>query len=155
MSSAKTPGKSVLTLDQRRDYANDFVRLDSNGDGWLSRGEFADWAMGLAGLNVTDKQLEAIFRLVDINEDGKITLDEYYKVLELAHQPPTKNTEAEEIFNMMDRNLDGFLSVDELLAGLHECGYNLTRREVEKFAANLDRDQDGKISMEEFLAAFE
>ncbi|XP_076470219.1 uncharacterized protein LOC143300442 isoform X1 [Babylonia areolata] len=58
MSSAKTPGKSVLTLDQRRDYANDFVRLDSNGDGWLSRGEFADWAMGLAGLNVTDKQLE-------------------------------------------------------------------------------------------------
>ncbi|KAL8603235.1 hypothetical protein ACOMHN_046241 [Nucella lapillus] len=95
--------------------------------------------------------MEAIFRLIDVDEDGRITFDEFLTVMEFNHQPLDKNENAHMTFQKMDRNKDGLLTEEEILDSLRGSGYSVTQKQIHKFVTSLDRNHDGKISFEEFL----
>ncbi|XP_076470260.1 uncharacterized protein LOC143300456 [Babylonia areolata] len=77
-----------LTREDQERYTRIFMDLDKDRNGWLSRKEVGDWLRG-AGHNMTDQQVEKIFRVIDKNADGKITLDEFYVAMDLIKKPRT------------------------------------------------------------------
>ncbi|KAK7109899.1 calmodulin-like protein 5 [Littorina saxatilis] len=143
-----------LSREKREQYMRVFNELDTDGNGWLSREEIGQW-LKRAGYSLSETQIESVFRMIDKNSDGKITLDEFYTFMELINKPPDSTSKLRQVFTSMDTNGDGQLSEDELVGGLNRCGYQLTRQQVHKLIANLDTDGDGTISFEEFLAAFQ
>jgi Ca2+-binding EF-hand superfamily protein len=74
------------------------------------------------------------FKIIDANNDGKISKKEYIDAVIKT-------------FNKIDQNTDGFLTKDELKA--------IDKTDVEKFVKEEDINKDGKISKEEFTKAAE
>jgi len=71
-----------------------FKRLDSNGDGKISKEEFAKFAEIMRekvkekgkGKNANGKGVDAIFSRLDTNGDGYLSLEEFKKVSELRQK---------------------------------------------------------------------
>ncbi|KAL8603237.1 hypothetical protein ACOMHN_046243 [Nucella lapillus] len=145
--------KLQLTKEKHAEYIGIFAELDKDRNGWLSREEIGDWLKG-AGYNLNHQQIERIFRLIDTNSDGRISLDEFLSAMDLIRNLPSETHDLLRVFRAMDTNSDGQLSQDELRQGLNNCGYNLSERQVKKIMTNLDKNNDGHVSFEEFVAYF-
>ena len=102
-----------------------FQKMDTNGDGKISRPEHAAGA-------------KKMFAECDANKDGSVTAAEMDASTALKGEKPGKNdkTSAEKI-QEFDQNGDGKLSVAEHGAG------------SEKMFARMDKDGDGFLSKEE------
>ena len=73
-------------------------------------------------------QIKNMFNLMDENNDGKITYEEFQKVnegVELKKSPDAVQYYIT-LFHQMDTNSNGVLSVSEVAAGLKEIGYQLS-----------------------------
>jgi Ca2+-binding EF-hand superfamily protein len=102
-----------------------FKKMDTNGDGKISRAEHATGA----------KQM---FAQCDVNKDGVVTAAEMDAATAIKGEKPNKydKTSAEKI-QMIDQNGDGKLTSTE-----HEAG-------SEKIFATMDKNGDGLLSKEE------
>lgn len=126
-----TNGDGKISREEARTMprlAQEFDRLDTNKDGYLTRDEMP------RGMNrpYHGKRGGGWARL-DTNGDGKISRDE-------ARASPYLNAN----FDQLDTNKDGFLTRDEMPRGHHRGqggGFN-----------RLDTDGDGRISREEAKA---
>src|SRR5262249_56232655 len=60
-------------------------------------------------------RIEAAFKRMDANSDGKISLEEFKKAMEARPQGKLKDNPemAAKIFQRMDANSDGFVSLEE------------------------------------------
>jgi len=73
--------KTCSLLDDEQTLRETFNMFDENKDGTVDRGELRK---ALATLNhevPTDKELDDMFKLVDLNGDGRITFDEFRTLL--------------------------------------------------------------------------
>ncbi|MEO8438647.1 MAG: EF-hand domain-containing protein [Spartobacteria bacterium] len=97
--------------------------LDLNGDGVISRGEYAQ------------TKLQRAFRKLDLNGDEKLTLAEWKQ----TDQSP----EAEKNFGALDENGDQYISVAEFLklAPKHS--------NLDQVVANMDTNEDTNLSEDE------
>jgi Ca2+-binding EF-hand superfamily protein len=78
--------------------------------------------------------VENDFNKIDVNNDGKISKEEY-------------NAAVIKTFNKYDKNKDGFLTKEEIKA--------IRKIDTQKFLKEVDKNKDGKISKEEFIEAAE
>jgi Ca2+-binding EF-hand superfamily protein len=108
-----------------KDADHHFKKMDTNGDGKVTRAEHAAGA----------KQM---FTECDVNKDGVVTAAEMDAAMALKGEKPDKRekTSAEKI-RMIDQNGDGQLTVAE-----HNAG-------TEQMFAKMDKDGDGALSKEE------
>jgi Ca2+-binding EF-hand superfamily protein len=78
----------------------------------LAIGSGSAFAKGKKGGNKPHKTPEEIFKSLDKDNDGKVTLAEF-----TAHKKdPEKKKKAEERFKAKDKNNDGSLTLDEMKA---------------------------------------
>ncbi|KAI1708659.1 EF hand domain-containing protein [Ditylenchus destructor] len=128
-----------------------FKSFDANGDGKLDLDEIkAALALSFSH-KVSSEDLDPLaryfLRLLDLNEDGFITLDEVRKI-----------SDPEAFFEILDKDGDGKLSFDEFRAyfqklfpdGLPGSGSEGLREAFNK----IDTDQDGYISQDELYASY-
>merc|ERR1712209_321253 len=120
------------------------------------------------------KALEEAFKKADTDGDGKLTVDEYYKVLQdhniktskeeilrlieftesgfitpecfLGHKPATVEERAETAFNIIDKNHDGFITKKEMAV----VAKRLTLNQIDAVFERNDKDKDGRLSKKEF-----
>jgi len=82
-----------------------------------------------------------MFARADKNGDGKLSKEEWYRVLNSSGCRTTMG-EVEEFFNTMDRDFDGKISFEELMG---------EETPLEKVFKSMDKDGDGVVTKEEFV----
>merc|ERR1711915_528122 len=97
-----------------------FKRIDANGDGAISRQELRQ------GLRLSDQELEVIFALGDLDQDGEISISEFIPLMSPSAASAMNRlrnsfrdiTEVIIAFRKFDTNGDGVLSQQEMQNGL-------------------------------------
>ena len=62
-------------------YKKDFEQFDANGNGSLDRRELKDMLQLQLGREPTEKQVNKLLKSMDFDDDGRVTLEEYIKVV--------------------------------------------------------------------------
>nr|KAG5706139.1 hypothetical protein BaRGS_025761 [Batillaria attramentaria] len=141
---------SHLSLEERKLYAEAFLEMDKDGNGCLSKEELAADVLPKLGVRFPNEELiDKIFKDVDKNKDGKITLDEFLLICEKLD--PTLRKRA---FQTMDVNLDGQLTEEEFVNFIQDKGVPMNKEDVSNAFKKADKDKNGKLSFKEFLEAF-
>ena len=121
-----------------------FDRVDTNRDGFVDEEEWngmrSRFGGGGGGVMVGRSRVgEGLAKLLDGNADGKVTRDEFAKVVSL--------------FETLDKDHNGDLSTDELngfFGAVNEAQTHATGGvEVNNLFEKFDKNKDGKISAEE------
>jgi len=124
--------------------AQAFDRLDTNHDGFIDeeewnamRARFGGGAGG--GMGGGPRTGESLTKLLDANADGKVSRDEFAKILSL--------------FDILDKDHNGELSADELngfFGAVRDAQTQATGGvEVNNLFEKYDKNKDGKITAEE------
>merc|ERR1719431_329172 len=127
-----------------------FKLLDKDGDGSIDRKEMAS-----SGHKFNAAQVEAIFALGDLNDDGAIDLDEFIAVMCPSALTIVSRlrgrfnniSAVKKAFLAIDINKDGLLSKEELAGSGKFNG-----QEVEAVFILGDLNGDGEIDLEEFVS---
>lgn len=123
--------------------AQAFDRLDVNHDGFIDEEEWnamrTRFVGGGGGTGGGPRSGESLTKLLDTNADGKVSRDEFAKVLSL--------------FDMLDKDHNGELSPDELNGFFRAVNDAQTQAtggvEVSNLFEKYDKNKDGKITAEE------
>jgi len=132
-----------------------FKRIDNNGDGAISRQELKQ------GMHLSDEELDVVFALGDIDQDGEISMAEFIPLMSPSAATAMNRlrnsfrdiTEVIIAFKKFDANKDGALSQDELLQGMRSTGLDFDGQECNMVFAMADLNQDGEINYVEFVSA--
>jgi len=132
-----------------------FKKIDANGDGAICKSELKN------GLRLNDQEVEIVFALGDIDQDGEISLAEFVRLMCPAAESGLakfRNSfrniqEVISAFKRFDENCDGALSQQELVAGMKSLGLNLSSSEVKAIFTLADVNQDGEVNYTEFVSA--
>jgi len=87
------------------------------------------------------REIQKMFQKADKDGDGKLTPEEWHRVLN-SSGCQTSMAEVEEFFKRMDRDYDGRLSFGEFMG---------EETPLEKVFKNMDKDGSGTVSKDEFL----
>ena len=103
------------------------------------------------GLSPTDDEINAMIKEVDLNNDGKIDLDEFITLM--TKTTPDTQTEDEVInaFRVFDKQGNGLIPSDELKHIMMTIGDKMTEEEATEMINEADIDEDGMINYEEFV----
>lgn len=102
-----------------------FRVFDENDDGSIEFHEFIN-ALSITSRGNLDEKLGWAFRLYDVDNDGYITRNEMYNIVDAIYQmvgQPSEsddgdpNTRVQKIFEQMDKNNDDKLTMDEFKEG--------------------------------------
>jgi Ca2+-binding EF-hand superfamily protein len=129
MTAAATLLALTTTLAEAQPPGGGILRMDSDGDGRISREEFAP---------PTQRRGRGPFAEADANGDGEITRDEMEAALTEGEERRRQHLRAQ--FDQVDRDGNGVLSQGETAGHLFD---------------RLDEDQDGFITEDEARAMHE
>lgn len=157
-----------LSEFQKRKLALAFYRMDSSRDGYVER---ADWELqgqkvavlrGIsAGTPEHDKILAAYleiwdrwFRHLDLDGDGKVTLDEYLDSVRHAMSNPAERVAEGEgtgnsVFDAVDGDADGVIGLEEFTVFLRASGCS----EEDARLAFVKIASDGRLTRDAFNKA--
>jgi len=133
----------------------EFKRVDANGDGAITKPELKN------GLRLSDQEVEVVFALGDIDQDGEISLSEFVRLMCPAAESGLNKfrncfrniQEVIAAFKRFDDNCDGALSPQELVSGARSVGLNLSSSEVKAIFVLADVNGDGEVNYTEFISA--
>ena len=145
-----------LVEDITRSITDLFRQLDSRSTGFISHVEIFTTMKGLKQ-PITEEKAKEMVKKVDLDGDGRITLDELISLLRpiLLEELVSKESSVEEIramFKEADTDYSGFLSIDEMYVCLLKMGVNVSRQEIVKLFMEFDINGDMQIDIDEFVA---
>src|SRR3989338_4276674 len=122
-----------------------FDSYDSDGSGELSKAEVA---AALEDLNLPLTYVEQIFGLIDANQDGSLSFEEFQSYVAATEQ------ELRDLFDLIDVDRSGGITYDELLSSLTQMRLAPDPQRVKQMMAKMDADSSGEISFSEFKHIF-
>jgi calcium-dependent protein kinase len=150
----------AMNEDERARVTKTFAEFDSDGDGRISRDEFAA-GMSKFKLGYTAMELRAIFDAVDVNGDHYLDLSEMMTAFAYQTLAAT-DQRLEELFYELDVDGDGRITREELelrIEELKEEEEALARRRAvmsddgkkDKMLESIERMTGGHTTMSEFI----
>jgi calmodulin len=142
--------QDYISDERRKEFQDIFDQYDKDKDGKISGRELAN-VMFSMGLSPTDDEINAMIKEVDLNNDGKIDLDEFITLM--TKTTPDTQTEDEVInaFRVFDKQGNGLIPSDELKHIMMTIGDKMTEEEATEMINEADIDEDGMINYEEFV----
>jgi Ca2+-binding EF-hand superfamily protein len=148
-SATEVISKLSATFKNIQDVKSAFKMLDMDGDGAITRQE-----MSSSGHKFSQEQIESIFALGDVNDDGEIDLDEFIGVM--CPSAETVIARISSKFNNINDVKKAFLNIDIDKDGkisrteMAKCG-KFNNQEVDAIFIMGDVNGDGEIDLEEFI----
>jgi len=136
------------TFKTMDDIKQAFKLMDKDGDGQITKQEMAS-----SGHRFNNAQVDAVFALGDVNDDGVLDLDEFIAVMcpsaltviSRLRGKYSNISEVKKAFLAIDVNRDGLLSKDELSG-------KFNAQEAEAIFILGDLNGDGELDLEEFVS---
>ena len=142
---------SKLTSDELAEIKQTFSKLDKNNNGQISAVEVREAISMKRG----DEEVNMIMRLLDFDQDEKISFSEYMKMIAVIDYKKTPDaTQFKQMFRSLDKNDDGYISPEELKLLWNIFTDNIdvpALDEVNDIMKTLDSNKDGKIVYEELV----
>merc|ERR1711963_1201052 len=150
-SSSEVLGKLRQNFRSIADVKAAFKKIDSNNDGLLSKQEM----QSSPGCKFDHEEIDAIFKLGDINGDGELDMGEF---IALMYPPATevisklslsfRNIEdVKAAFKLLDVDGDGSITRQEMSSS----GHKFSAEQIEAMFALGDVNDDGAIDLDEFI----
>jgi Ca2+-binding EF-hand superfamily protein len=158
---SKAPQTPVLNLSQQIELLHakkTFDAMDKSGNGHIEVSELKD-LMDRLGSPVTRDAFEAIVKLLDSNQDGIITLEEFsafYQHNVLLHDDEHRNVGkslkelAHQIFEQFDKDDTHYINLSEFKSILESFNVGFTIDEMGELVNEIDHDNTGSIGLHEF-----
>jgi Ca2+-binding EF-hand superfamily protein len=153
------PESSNLTLCQEIELADArkiFRAMDKSGDGQLHVEELST-LMKKLGAPTTDDSFQAIVKMLDPNEDGIITLEEFLsfyqcniRLNETHHLSRSLHDLAHQIFAQFDRDNSHSVALSEFKDVIDSFNVDFTIDELGELINEIDHDNTGSIGVHEF-----
>ncbi|KAK8894581.1 hypothetical protein M9Y10_023017 [Tritrichomonas musculus] len=142
--------RSDLTPEQLTDIRESFDLFDRDGDGHITRTEFAT-ILRSWGQTPTDEEIAQIIAQVDKNKNGMIEYDEFVEMMCNS----IKHFETEEdyinAFKVFDEDNDGKITKDEFNLILKNLCEPISKDEIEMLIQIADKDKNGLIDYASFV----
>ena len=107
------------------------------------------------GQQKSAEELERLFNLMDADNSGNISVDEFCTVM-AANRSARRNVDpvaiAEKMYMHFDADGDGTVSPEEMIEAFQKMGQNWDVEAVREFLLEIDRDGSGTIEKDEFIS---
>jgi len=158
-----------------KDLDRAFQEIDSNQDSTISYKEFSHIIRGKLGKDYTKEQRREIFDYVDINKDGRISLNEFKSAFKVSDNSVNKwqvhviEQLCTFLFEYKDYLKKGFLAIDTTNTGLVDSTEfiwvlqsvvkllpkkKLTLEQIEQLSDIIEKSEHGLINWKNFLDSF-
>ena len=127
---------------------NIFAAFDKHKKGQILYEELKQGLVQLKSSNINEKQIQDLFKNIDVDKNGKIDYTEFLAAT-LQKQNYLKIERLYEAFCLFDKDNSGKITKDELMKVL-KVDKN-QEKEIEKIIKEADKDEDGVINYKEFL----
>merc|ERR1719225_2305504 len=118
-----------MTFGSVSDAKAAFQRFDINGDGVMDREEMKQMMNFASGKKVSDREVDALFRVGDLDGDGQVDMHEFIRLMfpacsealtKLQKTYPSLN-EVKAAFGKFDSDGDGHITKEELSGVMRGC----------------------------------
>ncbi|OHT05581.1 hypothetical protein TRFO_26657 [Tritrichomonas foetus] len=138
----------AYTKTEQEQLRIEFDSIDEDGNGQLNRDELEKFCGSENGIGVN--AVELIFLLVDSDNSGTITFDEYLEFCNLMVVLSSDENEFfQKIFNAVAGKENGTLGVDELERFYRLVGADMSRKQIRKLIKANDSDRDQRLTFAE------
>lgn len=139
---------NLLSKQEKNSLLELFQQFDTNGDGVLSREEITNGYKQFMPFGDVEKEVDRIFREVDIDKNGTIDYNEFV-LASMNSQTLIDKARLENTFKMFDKDGNGSISADEIKSTL---GQSIDLKLVKDMIKEVDEDGNGEIDLEEFTS---
>ncbi|CAF1374156.1 unnamed protein product [Didymodactylos carnosus] len=132
-----------------------FSLFDTNHDGIISQNEIQNVIEATTGTSFQPEQLTAFMKLVDTDNSGDITIDEFTTLMNEHVQQ--KFLGLLELFNKFDVDKNGSVDKDEFEQIIKTVDNGISNEQIDLFTSLLDKNDSGNILFikdTRFLAGF-
>ena len=130
------------------EWSQHFLQFDKNGDGFISTEELGTCLRSL-GFHIEEKNLKELMEEFDRNNEGKVSFDEFYHVVNVRMKNPLTEDELKDSFALFDKDNSGKISSAELKKALTTWGEKLSDDQVNEFIEDADTNGDGELDITE------
>ena len=153
------PKTEHLSKAKITQYRNEFLLLDTDGDGSVSTQEVADVLRTMrVKLKLSEGDIRRIIKEIDADGNGSITVDEYMNNMkdktnkDAIHRALIQRSSIRKEFHKYDTDGSGFISKDELKEVLKKkTKIDFSDYQIQELLQDADEDENGKIDYEEFV----
>ncbi|XP_017135370.1 calumenin-B-like [Drosophila miranda] len=147
--------KSLINRDRRR-----WAVADNDLDDSLTRDEFSAFLHSEDHPRMRDVVLKEMYDDLDLDNNGKISLDEYIVDLYQPSEPDEKEPdwvshERKVFAKFLDHNGDGYLSEAEVRQWIAPEGFDSTEKEAKHLFFEADVNQDEQLTKTEVLGKYD
>ena len=153
------PKTEHLSKDKIAQYRNEFLLLDTDGDGTVSCAELANVLRTMrVKFKLTEGGINKMIKEIDKDGSGTITVEEYMNNMkdktnkDCIHRALIQRSSIRRDFHKYDADGSGFITKDELKTVLKKRSkLDFSEHQIQEMLDEADLNSDGKINYEEFV----
>lgn len=139
-----------LTKPEIKRLTNIFNKIDTNGDGYISRDEFGE-AMKKSFDNVSNRMIDEVMTKIPDDPEQKVSLEQFLNSIAPAMLLKNMIEGVVQLsFDIVDADNDGKISKEETREMLKMIGQTPDDDKINRIMNNYDKDKDGNLTLREF-----
>ena len=150
---------SSITDDEVEQLKNEFMGLDSDGNGEISIQELEHLLKSMRiKLRLSETEIRRALKQIDSNGDGTVDIQELMDIIYkfdtagIIYKALHQRSEIRKDFKRFDADKSGFISIDELVQVVRDrTGILVPEKYILPLMKDCDENDDDKIDYEEFV----
>ena len=137
----------LINQEDKKELTLAFNKLDTNGDGKLSKEELYSGYQNVMGQKISEEEINKIFDSLDADKSGSIDYSEFL-LAAINQKKILTQQNLKEAFNLFDKDKNGSINASEIKAILGSS--HISNSTYKNLIKEIDENGDEQISFEEF-----